>query len=113
MLYNKTIRKIIALLMLVVFAFSITSQKSVHDLVAKHSDQVKCNVHKSAPIDQVEKSSIHCAHDNLVVASPFANFYFTLHLQHPVCAQMRNTALLGFYFPAPSYTLESRGPPTA
>jgi len=113
MLYNQTIRKIIALLMLVVFAFSITSQKAVHDLVAKHKDQVQCNVHKSVPIDQVEKSSIHCAYDNLVVASPFANFSFTAQLQYPVPAQMRNTVLIHFYFSSPLYTLESRGPPAA
>ena len=53
MLYQKTIRKFIALAMLVVFAFSITPQKSIHDLVAKHSDKVKCDVHKNLPIEQV------------------------------------------------------------
>jgi len=54
MLYQKTIRQILAVVMLLVFAFSITSQKTIHDLVAKHSDKVKCDVHKNLPIEQVE-----------------------------------------------------------
>lgn len=113
MLYYKTIRSFIAVFLLLVFTFSISSQKAVHDLVAKHSDQVKCEVHKSVPIDQVEKSTVHCTQDNLVVASSFADFSFAIHLTHPAIAQTRNTLLLSFYFSTPNHTLESRGPPTA
>lgn len=113
MFYHKTIRPIIALFMLVVFTFSITSQKTIHDLVAKHADQVKCDVHKSLPIDQVEKSSIHCTHDNLVVASPFADFQFQINLTHPIIAQVRNTQLIAFNFSAQNTALDSRGPPVA
>lgn len=85
----------------------------MHDLVAQHSDQVKCEVHKSVPIDQVEKSTIHCTQDNLVVASSFADFSFTIHLTQPVLAPMRNTVLLNFYFSSQSFSKESRGPPNA
>ena len=99
--------------MMVVFTFSISSQKTIHDLVAKHADQVKCDVHKSLPIDQVEKSSIHCAQDNLVVASPFADFYFQINLSHPIVAQVRNTRLLAFNFSTQKTVLDSRGPPVA
>ncbi len=113
MFYHKTIRSFIALFLLLVFAFSISSQKAVHDLVAKHSDQVKCEVHKSVPIDQVEKSAVHCTQDNLVVASSFADFSFAIHLTHPLIAQTRNTVLLHFYFSSQSFSTESRGPPTA
>jgi hypothetical protein len=113
MYYHKTIRSFIALFLLVVFAFSISSQKVVHDLVAQHSDQVKCEVHKSVPIDQVEKSTIHCTQDNLVVASSFANFSFAIYLTHPVLNHAHNTFLPSFYFYTNSYTLASRGPPNA
>ena len=113
MFYHKTIRSFIAVLLLLVFTFSISSQKAVHDIVAKHSDQVKCEVHKSVPIDQVEKSGIHCIQDNLIANTPFANFSFTIHLTHPVIAQTRNTVLLYFYFSSQSFSIESRGPPTA
>ncbi len=113
MLYSKTIRSFIALLMLVVFAFSITSQKTIHDLVAKHTDKVRCDVHKDLPIDQLENSTIHCSHENLVVASPFADFSFQIILTHPVIAVVRNTRILAFNFSAQNSTLDSRGPPVA
>ena len=63
MLYQKTIRKFIALAMLVVFAFSITPQKSIHDVVAKHIDPTNCSVHKDLPIEQIEKD---CDRDNFM-----------------------------------------------
>ena len=111
MLYHKTIRFFISLIMLVVFAFSITSQKTIHDLVAKHSDQEKCNIHKSLPIEQVEKSTIHCSHYNLVVASAFTDFSFEIILIHPIIAIVRNTPLVAFNFLEQNTSLDSRGPP--
>ncbi|MFY7978811.1 MAG: hypothetical protein ACOVON_02115, partial [Sediminibacterium sp.] len=60
MLFTKTIRQLIALAMLVVFAFSITPQQVVHDLVAKHLDPAVCAVHKDVPVDQVEKAKLDC-----------------------------------------------------
>ncbi|MEY4051488.1 MAG: hypothetical protein RIR64_473 [Bacteroidota bacterium] len=113
MLYQKTIRQILAAIMLMVFAFSITSQKTIHDLVAKHSDKLKCDVHKNLPIDQVENASIHCSHDNLVAASPFLDFNFSIELAHPVLNIVTNTHLVCFYFSNNNYSLDSRGPPTA
>jgi hypothetical protein len=111
MLYQKTIRQILAVVMLLVFAFSITSQKTIHDLVAKHSDKVKCDVHKNLPIEQVENSSIHCSHDNLVATSPFVEFNFTIALEQTVLNVATNTQLLNFYFYNNNYSLDSRGPP--
>jgi hypothetical protein len=111
MLYQKTIRQILAAFMLIVFAFSITSQKTIHDLVAKHSDKVKCDVHKNLPIEQVENSSIHCSHDNLVATSPFVEFNFTIVLEQLILNIATNTQLLNFYFYNNNYSLDSRGPP--
>jgi len=113
MLYQKTIRQILAAFMLIVFVFSITSQKTIHDLVAKHTDKVKCDVHKNIPIEQVENSSIHCSHDNLVVASPFLDFNFSIELAQPVLNNVTNTHLVCFYFSNNNYSLDSRGPPAA
>jgi hypothetical protein len=113
MLYQKTIRQILAAFMLIVFVFSITSQKTIHDLVAKHTDKVKCDVHKNLPIEQVENASIHCSHDNLVVASPFLDFNFSIELALPVASIATNTHLLSFYFYNNNYSLDSRGPPAA
>ena len=86
-------------------------EKSIHDLVAKHSDPIQCNVHKDAPIAQVEKSSIHCSYDNLVVASPFLDFSFVLKLTAPPVWVIKNTSLIELtYFIVP-FSFESRGPP--
>ena len=111
MLYQKTIRKFIALVMLVVFAFSITPQKSIHDLVAKHSDPSKCSVHKDAPVDQVENASIHCSYDNLVVASPYVEFDFSINIAPPAQVKSENTTLSSFEIPTLLNSFESRGPP--
>ena len=111
MLYQKTIRQILAAFMLIVFAFSNTSQKTIHDLVAKHSDKVKCDVHKNLPIEQVENSSIHCSHDNLVATSPFVEFNFIIALEQSILKIATNTHLLNFYFYNNNYSLDSRGPP--
>lgn len=111
MLYQKTIRQIVALLMLLVFAFSITPQKSIHDLVAKHSDPTHCNVHQDAPIAQVEKSSIHCSYENLVVASPFLDFTFAHELNAPPVKNIKNTSLVALTYLLVPFSFESRGPP--
>ena len=111
MLQNKTFKQFLALAMLVVFAFSITPQKSIHDLVAKHIDPNSCSVHKDLPIEQVENSSIHCSHDNLVATSPFVEFNFNIELAQPVQNIITNTHLVCFYFSNKNYSLDSRGPP--
>ena len=111
MLQNKTFKQFLALAMLVVFAFSITPQKSIHDLVAKHIDPNSCSVHKDLPIEQVENSSIHCSHDNLVATSPFVEFNFNIEIAHPVQNIITNTHLVCFYFSNKNYSLDSRGPP--
>ena len=111
MLYQKTIRQFLAVIMLLVFAFSITSQKTIHDIVAKHSDKIKCDVHKNFPIDQVENTSIHCSQDNLVATSPFLDFNFEIKLSVPVQRRVTNTDLVCFYFYNNNYSLVSRGPP--
>lgn len=111
MLYQKTIRKIVSLVMLVVFALSITPQKSIHDLVAKHSDPTKCNVHNDAPIDQVENTSIHCSYDNLVVASPYVDYPFSIQIELSVPAFIKNTVISSFVPNDLIHSFESRGPP--
>lgn len=111
MLYQNTLRKIVAGLLLFIFAFSITPQKTWHDVVAKHSDPTHCSVHKDLPIAQVEKSTLHCSYDNLVVASPFIYYCFELEPVFLGKARLINTPFTSFYY-SPSYFKEdSRGPP--
>ena len=99
--------------MLLVFAFSITPQKSIHDIVAKHVDPSTCNVHHKAPIEQVEKSSIHCSFDQLVATTPFIHYCFSITIPTPQVAAVRNTTLAIIYDYSIANSNESRGPPAA
>ncbi len=112
MLFTKTIRQLIALAMLVVFAFSITPQQVVHDIVAKHLDPTFCAVHKDVPVDQVENTKLHCTFDFQVATTAFVDFDFTLNLQAPATIDVQNAiykeALLASILFLQSY----RGPPS-
>ncbi len=112
MLYLKTIRKFIAVMMLVVFAFSITPQKSIHDVVAKHIDPTNCSVHNNLPIEQIEKEELHCTFDFQVATTPFATYDFSIILQPPFVAQTRDTFFLAAPISRLAIISDSRGPPS-
>ena len=111
MLYQKTIRKFIALAMLVVFAFSITPQKSIHDLVAKHIDPSSCSVHKDLPIEQIEKTELHCTFDFQVATTPFVDYDFSIEIATPTIAKARNTNYAAATIDQYAIVADSRGPP--
>jgi hypothetical protein len=112
MLFTKTIRQLVALAMLVVFAFSITPQQVVHDIVAKHMDPTFCAVHKDVPVDQVENDKLHCTFDFQVATAPFV--YYDFSIQIP--ALDPTEAQYAFYIAvAASAALQknsNRGPPS-
>lgn len=111
MLQNKTFKQFLALAMLVVFAFSIMPQKSIHDLVAKHIDPTSCSVHKVLPIEQIEKSELHCTFDFQVATTPFVEYDFSIEIKSLVLAQARN--IIFESAPIAQFTIvsDSRGPP--
>jgi len=111
MLFNKTFKQFLALSMLVVFAFSITPQKSIHDLVAKHIDPNSCSVHKDLPIEQIENSELHCSFDFQVATTPFVNYDFSIEIAIPVIAQPRNAPFLAGPVSQIEIISDSRGPP--
>jgi len=80
---TQIIKQLLALAMLVVFAFSITPQKTIHDFVAEHTDPTKCEVHIKAPIEQVEKAQLHCTFDFQVATTPFVSYHFTVLVPTP------------------------------
>ena len=108
---QQTIKQLLALAMLVVFAFSITPQKTIHDFVAPHKDPTKCDVHIKAPIEQVENSQLHCTFDFQVATTPFVNYNFTIDIPVQLVARAQNN----FYKETRSHTFllskDSRGPP--
>lgn len=109
---QKTLKQFLALAMLVVFAFSITPQKSIHDIVAKHIDPTSCSVHKDLPIEQIEKSELHCTFDFQVATTPFVDYDFSITLHPPVVAPVRNVPEVAVAITQYIYIADSRGPPS-
>ena len=66
-----TIRKIIAGLLLVLFAFGMTPKITLHDLVATHTDSRIKKKNTDPTSSQIAKSTFNCQCDNLVSESPF------------------------------------------
>ena len=111
MLFHKTFKQFLALAMLVVFAFSITPQKSIHDLVAKHIDPNSCSVHKDLPIEQVENTALHCSYDFQVATTPFVDYDFSVEIATPAIAQLRNAQFFAAPIDRIAIISDSRGPP--
>jgi hypothetical protein len=111
MLQHKTFKQFLALSMLVVFAFSITPQKSIHDLVAKHIDPNSCSVHKDLPIEQVENTALHCSFDFQVATTPFVDYDFSIEIATPLIAQARNAQFEDKTISQHTIVSDSRGPP--
>jgi hypothetical protein len=112
MLQNKTFKQFLALAMLVVFAFSITPQKSIHDLVAKHIDPNSCSVHKDLPIEQIEKTELHCTFDFQVATTPFVDYDFSIEIARPIVAKARNAQFEDKTISQHAIISDSRGPPS-
>jgi hypothetical protein len=96
----------------VVFAFSITPQKSIHDLVAKHMDPTSCSVHKDLPIEQIENSALHCSFDFQVATTPFVDYDFSIEIATPTIANARNTNYAAATIDQYAIVADSRGPPS-
>lgn len=111
MLQQKTFKQFLALAMLVVFAFSITPQKSIHDLVSKHIDPNSCSVHKDLPIEQIETAALHCTFDFQVATTPFVDYDFSIVVKSLVLAQARNTIFIAASIAQHVIVSDSRGPP--
>ena len=111
MLQNKTFKQFLALAMLVVFAFSITPQKSIHDVVSKHIDPNSCSVHKDLPIEQVENAALHCTFDFQVATTPFVDYDFSIVVKSIELAQARNTIFIAAPIAQHVIVSDSRGPP--
>lgn len=108
---TQTIKQLLALAMLVVFAFSITPQKTIHDFVAEHKDPTKCEVHIKAPIEQVEKAQLHCTFDFQVATTPFVSYHFTVLVPTPTEARAQNDTYKETQIYTVHISKESRGPP--
>jgi hypothetical protein len=84
-LYQKSIIKTLsAILILLVFASSITPKKTWHDLIATHQDGKKPSYDYTAPGQQIHKSVIHCPCDLQVAESPYITVHIGLQIAAPI-----------------------------
>jgi hypothetical protein len=105
------IRKIAAVFLLLLFAFCITPKMLLHELIADHKDTPFTSNNSSS--QQFEYSGFRCNCDNLVVESPFVNYYITQEVVFPKF----NSNHSDFFATNPvfshSFYFELRGPPSA
>lgn len=102
------IQRIIALFMLVLFAFSITPKKFLHDLVANHHD-IKYSAGQTNA--QLSKTGFNCQTDNLVVESPFENTLSAPEIFVPSVYIHLNESLTKTFFSFNNIISALRGPP--
>ncbi len=69
MITSPAIKKIVAVCMLIVFAFSITPTIALHNWLANHTDTCKKITDKNT--EQLSKKTFNCHCDNIVAESPF------------------------------------------
>jgi hypothetical protein len=96
--------------MLVLFAFSITPKKWLHDWVANHKDTAgKFFVHHSNT--QVGKAGYNCHADDLVVESPFIETDLPAQLSVSPVFIFRFVEDPGDFHSANLFFFSLRGPP--
>jgi hypothetical protein len=67
------VKKVTAIILLFLLAFSVTPIKVIHDIVAKHHDSKAVFSETGAYKPQLSRPEFNCLLDNLVVESPFTN----------------------------------------
>ncbi len=103
------IRQLLAGVLLLVFTFSITPKKFLHDAIANHKDKVAL----TSPGDthQLSNTGFICKCDNLVAESPFTDepIYFDFAPLQLFSVE-KDSKLYHFYSSA-YFFFELRGPP--
>jgi hypothetical protein len=106
-------KRIISGVLLVLFTFSITPKKLLHDLVATHTDTKHRTFLSNTHAAQIHKSVINCQVDQLIVESPYLQMEIQALELLPVikndCYQTR--VCFSFFLPIINNSL--KGPPTA
>lgn len=111
MAQNSFIRQLLAGVLLLVFSFSITPKKFLHDAIANHKD--KSAIVTTGDIPQLSHSGFVCKCDNLVAESPFTDavvsFDFVVQQDFSISPEI---ACYHFYS-SPVVFSKLRGPPAA
>jgi hypothetical protein len=106
---NLHIKRLLAGIMLVLFAFSVTPRNILHELFANHTDETVLS--KKTNSATVKTFDYLCKTENLVVESPFieniAHFDFSTYAaysNHPIFTSY-------FFYSSKYFFFEHRGPP--
>ncbi|MES1220688.1 MAG: hypothetical protein ABUT20_34630 [Bacteroidota bacterium] len=97
------------MLMLLVFAFSVTPKQWLHDLVTHHKDSPSISFNGD---QSISASGFHCNCDNIVVQSPFLSFDVTNDLIHPEFFEQHQITTLSNFISSYHYNFSLRGPPS-
>jgi hypothetical protein len=94
--------------MLLLFTFSITPERYLHDLIADHKDFYSFH---SSEDTAVYQSGINCHCEDLVVSTPFVEASFELSIR-PLVWHKEFTPSSYYFNPLTTYSAkDSRGPP--
>ncbi|MBS1605788.1 MAG: hypothetical protein JST42_24225 [Bacteroidetes bacterium] len=111
MIRLRTIRHLLAVVMLALFALGITPKIAVHALVARHTDRHLALA--SQRTDLLTRAGFFCRVDSLVVELPCFSFPVSFSLAPPrVFSTGRGVRAADQYYFLPPFIFGLRGPPS-
>jgi hypothetical protein len=106
---KRIIRQFLAGVLLLVFAFSITPKKFLHDAFANHKDKPALTSLENKP--QFSLSGFMCKCDNLVAESPFTDAAAYFDFVPVQLFSVHKDATLYHFYSSTFFFFELRGPP--
>ncbi len=107
---NLHIKRLLAGIMLVLFAFSVTPRNILHELFANHTDETVLS--KKSNSTSLKTFDYLCKTENLVAESPFIESITRFDLS-TFPAYPKHLILTSYFFSSTKYFFfEHRGPPT-
>jgi len=103
------IQKYLAFAMLLLFTFSMTPKKYLHDLVSNHEDFYSLHFGDETTVNQI---GFHCQCEDLVVSTPFIQVSFGLNISSSYVYEDLASSDNIFLFLNTYTTKDSRGPPS-
>lgn len=105
------IRQLLAAVLLLVFTFSITPKKFLHDAIANHKDKIA--LASSGNETQVSNSGFVCKCDNLVAESPFTDEVVYFDFAPLQLFSVQKDSTLYHFYSSTFFFFALRGPPVS
>ena len=109
MFHRPVIRQFLAGVLLIIFAFSITPKKALHDWLANHTD--KASLPQSGNGASISTAGFNCDCDNLVAESPFTGTSGQFEFSAPQLFTPRLAFHPHHFYAIPHFFFSLRGPP--